>query len=283
MRFHSRHHMAPTVLFSALSIAGTADVLRDHVTGDRARPHEIVVTAGEFYYEAPDTIPAGFTKIRFVNEGTEFHLGQLVQLLDGHTAQELKAQMATHQPPPAWARFVGGPNTPMPNGEVESTLELAPGDYAFVCPVSSPSDHAPHAAKGMVRALTVVPSKDLGRAPRADARIVLDDYDFVVAPAIRAGRRTIRVENVSTQPHEVGVLRLERGKTVDDVMAWLRQRDGAPPAEVVGGSSALSRGVVTYIHADFTSGDYVLVCFVPDRKDGKSHYEHGMVRKFRVD
>jgi hypothetical protein len=37
-----------------------------------------------------------------------------------------------------------------------------------------------------------------------------------------------------------------------------------------------------YFTADLTPGNYVLLCFVPDAKDGKAHMEHGMVKEFKV-
>jgi len=35
--------------------------------------------------------------------------------------------------------------------------------------------------------------------------------------------------------------------------------------------------------ADFAPGNYALVCFIPDSKDGKPHYAHGMTKQFNVD
>jgi len=36
------------------------------------------------------------------------------------------------------------------------------------------------------------------------------------------------------------------------------------------------------IPTTFTAGDYALLCFVPDAKDGKPHLAHGMVKQFSV-
>ena len=37
-----------------------------------------------------------------------------------------------------------------------------------------------------------------------------------------------------------------------------------------------------YFTADLTPGNYALLCFVPDAKDGKPHLEHGMVKQFKI-
>jgi hypothetical protein len=34
--------------------------------------------------------------------------------------------------------------------------------------------------------------------------------------------------------------------------------------------------------ADFVPGKYALICFLPDAKDGKPHFMHGMVQEVTV-
>jgi hypothetical protein len=69
---------------------------------------------------------------------------------------------------------------------------------------------------------------------------------------------------------------------VDDVLGWLKNPDGQSPGDTFGGTMALQRGQVNFITAEFTPGDYALLCFVPDSGDGKPHVAHGMVRQFTV-
>ena len=42
---------------------------------------------------------------------------------------------------------------------------------------------------------------------------------------------------------------------------------------------ALQTGRVNYVQANFTRGDYTLLCFVPDAGDGRPHVAHGMVHQ----
>ena len=44
----------------------------------------------------------------------------------------------------------------------------------------------------------------------------------------------------------------------------------------------LENGMRATFTADLTAGDYGLICFVPDAKDGKMHLEHGMMKNFKV-
>ena len=57
---------------------------------------------------------------------------------------------------------------------------------------------------------------------------------------------------------------------------------GPPPAEPVGGVGALENGMRASFTADLTAGDYGLICFIPDAKDGKMHLAHGMMKTIKV-
>jgi hypothetical protein len=278
MRVHSQLPIAAALLSALVSACTykTADA-----SGGAER--EILVTAAEFAFRAVDTIPAGLTRVLFLNKGRERHHLQLVRLEEGHTIQDLLDQMSKGNLTPSWVTFVGGPSVPPPGGASEVTVRLAPGQYAMLCFISS-KDHVPHLMKGMLRPLTVTPSQASSRGePHADVRMVLDDYSFTFAPALRAGRRTIRVENAAAQPHEVFIVRPASGKTVEDMRRWVERPEGPPPIEPVGGAMALTRGAVNFLTAEFAPGDYSLVCYVPDAKDGKPHLAHGMIRFIRVE
>jgi len=243
--------------------------------------NEITIRAADFHYQAPDTIPAGVTTIRLINDGPELHHVLLVRIDDGHTLDDMVKAASAGGPAPAWMHFVGGPNTPVPGGESISTVRLEPGNYAIICLIPSP-DGVPHLKKGMVRPLTVVGGAGhAGRLPRADARMVLVDYAFGITP-ITAGRHTIRVENAAAQPHEVLIVRLAPGKTAQDMADWALAMQGPPPGAPIGGTTDLDRGEVNIVTADFEPGEYALLCFVPDVKDGKPHTEHGMIRQITV-
>ena len=57
---------------------------------------------------------------------------------------------------------------------------------------------------------------------------------------------------------------------------------GPPPAVPVGGVGVLEQGMRATFTADLTAGDYGLICFVPDVKDGKMHLVHGMMKNIKV-
>lgn len=249
--------------------------------------HTATVHAKDFSFDAPDSLPSGWTTFHLINDGPNFHHIQLVRLDSGKTLQDLDAAMKNPGPPPRWAVFVGGPNAPSPNSSVDATLNLQPGNYAMLCMVDIPG-HVPHAAKGMVRPLTVTAASGTPAAePSADVTISESDYKFDLPASIAAGNHTFKVVNSGPQPHEVEVIRLAPGKTMKDfgefmAKAYADKVDGPPPGDGLGGITAMIPGATEYFTANLTPGNYVMICFVPDAKDGKPHSDHGMVKEFTV-
>ncbi len=90
-----------------------------------------------------------------------------------------------------------------------------------------------------------------------------------------AGAHTFRVVSEANQPHELELLKLAPGKKAADIAAWIKNPNGPPPAQGIGGSAPAGKGVPVYFTADLTAGTYVLICFVPG-PDGKPHFMHGM-------
>jgi hypothetical protein len=275
-RYHL--HILVAVTLALYAVAACSDLpARDHP----ATIHDIAITSTDFSYVAPDTIPAGLVRIRLSNAGKEHHHAQLARLPAGRTVAELRDTLAAGGLP-SWVTFVGGPGVPAPGLPSEVIVPLEPGSYAVLCFVES-ENRVPHLAKGMIRELAVVPGEESGRPePRWDARLLLDDYSFAFTSGLTAGRRTIRVENRGPQPHEVVFVRLRPGRTAADVLAWFKNKKGPPPGEPFGGTVALQSGQINFVIADFTPGDYALLCFVPDAGDGRRHVAHGMVSQIRV-
>lgn len=241
-----------------------------------------MIMAQEFTFDAPDTVPAGHTRVTLMNHGTEPHHAFIVRLDSGHVAGELlQAFTSGDGRLPAWAFLVGGPNVNA-EGLSEAVVELAPGNYAMICAIASP-DGTTHVAKGMVRQLTVVPSDARTAAPTPDLTITMSDYAFTSSAPITAGQHVIRLENTGEQPHELIVIRLEPGKTIQEFAAWVRNRQGEAPGAPVGGTTPQSRGTTTFFVVNFSAGEYAFVCVVRDASDGRPHIAHGMVQQFRVD
>jgi hypothetical protein len=246
-----------------------------------AKAHVVHVTGEDFKFDAPDVIPAGLTEFRFLNKGPSIHHMQLLQLAGAKTVDDLRAALANPGPPPAWVKEVGGPNAPTPGLESNATLMLEPGNYVLICFVDLGGP--PHFMKGMVRGLSVGPANSATvPAPKADVTATLFDYNFKLSSPIRPGTRTIRVHNAGAQHHEVELVQLAPGASAGDFMKWIEKMEGPPLGKALGGISGINPGASQYFTANFTPGNYALICFLPDTKDGKPHFMHGMIQQITV-
>jgi uncharacterized cupredoxin-like copper-binding protein len=244
--------------------------------------HVAVIHAKDFSFDAPDSVTAGWTTFHLVNDGPGLHHAQIVRLDSGKTVADLQTALKNPGPLPHWVVEVGGPNAPDPSGTTDATINLEAGQYAILCFVDLP-DKVPHFMKGMVHGLKVTAAGGApAPEPTSSVTVTLSDYAFNVQGSLNAGKHTIKIVNKGPQVHEIELVRLTPGKTLKDFMAFMAKMDGPPPGNALGGVAGFGAGGTTYLTADLTPGNYALICFVPDMKDGKPHFEHGMTKEFKV-
>lgn len=246
---------------------------------------QIVIQAHDFTYDVPTQIDAGWVSFVLENHGTEAHHLQLARLNDGVTPEQLG--QALQQGPLAampLVTFPGGPGPVDPHGRQEITAELTPGLYVLLCLIPS-ADGVPHVAKGMI-AFTEVVTVDSPAAntmPAVAGVVTLLDYAFVLPETISAGRQVWQVVNEGTEAHEINLIKLNVGKSMADVLAFMETPAGPPPFSNAGGFQAVDPGKSGYVTLDLTAGEYVAICHVPSPKhEGKAHELLGMVQAFTV-
>jgi uncharacterized cupredoxin-like copper-binding protein len=268
---------------SLLLSAALAGGAPSHATVPTAPP-VVTIRAREYSFVAPKTVKSGANTFRLVNEGKELHHLTIIRLDKGKTMADLAAAMRNPGPLPAWTTDVGGPNPALPGGSAEATLSLDAGNYVIVCFVPSPGETAPHVMKGMMGEFTVVPEKSGGSVPAADATIHMSDYAFTIDKPLAAGHHVLNVTNDAVQAHELVLAELPPGKTVADLGNWVEKSlmKGPPPGKPVGGMAALGTGRSGTFPIDLKPGRYGMICFLPDAKDGKTHFVHGMTKEFTV-
>jgi hypothetical protein len=257
------------------------------LASSRTTPHTppvITVVANDFALTLPAEVPTGVVMFRLVNHGKESHHAQVIRLEGGKTAGDFLRAFSDTAAMPAWVRYLGGPVGTAPGQERAATTRLTPGHYAMACRIVS-ADGVVHVMKGMIREFEVVERRDAvsDSFSTASDTVTLNDYGFASSRPLTAGHHTIRVENAGPQPHEVVMLKLALGKTPADFAQWgLAGRHGPPPAAPVGGVEFLDQGATGVFVVDLAPGEYGYICFVPDAKDGKRHFRHGMVKQFTV-
>ena len=246
-------------------------------------PH-VTIKATDFSFAIPDTLPTGLVDIMLTNQGTQPHQAQLARLNNGVTQAQVLA--AFTKGPSAFLPLLslyGGANVVDPGQSQEVILTLAQGQYVMLCFVSGP-DHIPHLLKGMYKFFTVTGPFNANQVsqPQVNRQVMLRDFSIVLPTSIPAGPLILQVTNQGSQPHEMDLLKLMPGKTMKDALAFLQKPAGPAPFEDAGGMGALNPGMSGWVKLNLTSGNYVALCFVPDRTTGTPHFALGMITSFSV-
>ena len=92
MRNSSWTTLASAALLLSAAACTKGDA-RENTAAARTTANVVTITASDFAFQAPASIPAGLTTINLVNRGPELHHVQLVKIAEGHTVQELMAGM----------------------------------------------------------------------------------------------------------------------------------------------------------------------------------------------
>lgn len=248
----------------------------------------VTFTATEYAYEGPESIPAGLTRLELVNAGEKEHMLWAVKLDEGKGFEDLMGVFAAFETEPAfpeWMAWYGGV-TAGPGNSAAYTVDLTPGSYTIFS-FSQDENGEPDAAKGMVATLTVTESADTAAAPPvADLRMELVDFSFIIEGEPAAGPQIVEIANTGMEPHEVVLLNLAEGASIQDVMTFMmagENAEGAPPFEFSGGAGPMEAGMTAWYEADLPSGEYGIICFLPSpANEGAPHFMLGMVQQVSV-
>jgi len=244
------------------------------------------ISATEYKFDAPDQIPAGLTTFKLTDNGKEMHHVTLIKLDSGKTYNDLMTglkNMKPGTPPPGWVIPAGGPNAAAPGNSSSLTAVLQPGNYAIMCWIPD-AKGVPHVMSGMSKAMTVAENATANMMePASDITVTLKDYQFNFSTPLTAGKHTLRIETAPGQPHEFTFFQLMPGKTAADLIKYVETgMQGPPPGMPLGGVSGVAAGIPSFYEVDLKPGDYAIVCFLEDAKDGRPHFQHGMVQQIKI-
>jgi hypothetical protein len=114
----------------------------------------LTVYMKDFLFEMPDTLPAGTTMIKIVNDGPEPHELNLLQLAEGKTQADVVQYLAHPEGLPPFIP-VGGMNGLSAGLTGYLELDLVPGKYIAICNIPSPVAGQPHSMLGMIQEITI--------------------------------------------------------------------------------------------------------------------------------
>jgi hypothetical protein len=276
---------ALTLLAAACSVAVAPGGPAAGGPASAAAPlRELKIVATDHHFDMPAQIERGYVHVVMENAGKEPHHAQLLRLNDGVTMAQFQEALAQGVPAVLQiAALTGGPSVIDPGLSQGVTLDLPPGQYVLLCIIPS-ADGVPHLAKGMVSPLTVTApaSAAVAGAPEADGTVRLLDFSFALPQQIEAGKQVWEIKNDGKQPHELVLIKLAEGKTMNDVAAYTADPAGAPPFADVGGMQGIMPGHTAWLDLDLTPGSYVALCHIPDMASGEEHMHMGMIMPFQV-
>lgn len=256
---------------------------------------QLEVVARDLAFDAPDQIPAGWTTIRFHNEGALEHFVLLEKLPAGKTVENSRTEilpifqdgmnllrqgktdeaMARFGTLPAWFQdivYMGGPGLTSPGGTSTVTVRLDPGTYVLECYVKTPEGQF-HSYLGMIDQIVVVDSMGEGAEPDATSRMTLSNNGIEWDGQVAAGRETIAVRFAEQQVHgnflgnDVHLVRLDEGSSIDSIAAWINwtRPNGLTtpaPARFLGGLQEMPAGATGYVHVELEPGRYAWIAEV---------------------
>ncbi len=288
---------ASGLILAALATAACQSTDRDAVDKASMKAGEVSVVAREYAFEAPDTIPSGWTTLDFANHGQEPHFMMLTELPDGRTAEDYLREVGAAFDSawaalqagaskadagamigrllPAWyggARVMGGPGLVSPGASVRTTLDLKPGTYVMECYVKT-ADGRFHTGLGMLHQLTVTDSASGASPPKGDLALTLANDRLDGPASVTAGQHTVAV-HFAEQPavglgNDVHVARLDSTTSLDTVTRWMdwMNVDGLrspAPVPFLGGTHEMPAGDTAYFTLDLSPGRYA---WVPEAGD----------------
>lgn len=248
--------------------------------------HAATFAAHDYAFDGPTQLSTGWQTITLANLGSETHHLQFARLNDDVTPEQFfEALAAEGEGALRLATMTGGVGM-IPPGNTGAVLVdfTQPGDYVLLCFLPN-GEGVPHLALGMTDVLQVVGEAVEASAeePIANLEVHMSDFAFDIPDTLPAGRQTWKVINDGPQPHEMILVKLDRGVTFEQFMAELAANgEAAMPGVPIGGAQALNANLANFVTYDLKPGEYVALCFVPDAESGEPHLALGMADGFTV-
>jgi hypothetical protein len=262
----ARTFAAPAALLAAVVVTVGMAVSGAGAAGSNS----LGVKAGEYTYQFKGHPKAGWTEIDFENAGVENHMMDVIALKPGVTAKQLKAaalsedQSAFQKIAAPGADENGVPGVPdllSPKQQTTTMTQLKAGHYGVLCFLPAP-DGSPHVAHGMVKVFDVAKGKSSLKPPTTALDATITDT-AITFPTENIGRNfTVKVTNTGTTLHDFTLVKIEDGKTLDDVKAYYdaffggQKPAGEAPGELVGGVSGIAPGGTAYLIQTLPAGHY---------------------------
>ena len=236
---------------------------------------EIVIELTDESQLIPATMPAGIRRVMANNTGQEWHAVIFRRLNEGVTPEQFAAAFAENPfRSLALTTQLGGPDV-APGASTPGYFDFQPGAHALVDNATQPPRFAP---------FTVTASTEAEATPPAAAVTVeMKEHAFIMPAEIKAGAQWWQFSNTGQNLHQMGIVKLAAGKTLDDAIAWNETGEGPEPFEWVEFWNVMSPGVTSWGELTVPAGTYWVLDFLPDpTREGQSNMALGMAKEIVV-
>jgi hypothetical protein len=247
---------------------------------------KIAFVGSDNIFRGPAKTKGGLVEFTFSNTGTQPHQAQLMRLGGKLNATEAVVKIKENKQGgfPEGIHPAGGTQEVGAGASEIFTLNLAEGQYVWLCFVGKPA----HYTQGMAKPLDVDGGRK-GPLPASAGTITAREYAYDL-PDIKAGSVTLTARNDGpAQPHLFEIVEYPKGVTLKQVEAFVRAfATGGTPKKIpdpkpIPGFGAIDPGGSATFTTTFRPGRvYVLLCYLTDRGKNRPHLSNGMVRSFRV-
>lgn len=276
--------MALAIFLMAL-ILPACNTARQAVAADKAVAAEAAAPVGYTVdisangLTMPEKLPGGIVTVTFANKSEAQHMPILARFKQDVTVEQFNTAMASEDPMAAFSlvHLLSGTSL-APNAEQQIVYDLKAGQHVLL----DFGEQGPQTAFFEVTA--EVSPADI---PAAGIKADLKDFAVILPDEIKAGPQTWHIQNSGGQWHELQIVRLNEGVTIQEVIDLMGQDGppaGPPPFEPVAFVPPLSEGEQLWTTFDLEPGVYTIICVLPDVA-GAEHHSHaqlGMVRQLTV-
>ena len=251
-------------------------------------PRQVEVTASDYAFTMPDTLPAGAATFTFVNSGKVRHELNITRLKPGIPMDSLLSVLRADKSVKDLIEGAVGVLFASPGGSSSAGLSvnLKPGErYAVICVFADSSGAKQHFDMGMYKQVTVTGPAVEERPVAADT-IVATEYAFQYPRTLAPGRHTFVLRNSGKQRHEFSIDLLKAGVTVDSIMS-VGKKGGDVEALIDGATGILHTRAgeqnIGGLTLEMLPGrEYLIACFFKDTPTSPEHVDLGMFGVIRT-
>lgn len=245
-------------------------------TGAAGAPPVISVTVTGHGITMPLEIPAGPVTFAYQLSALAPDLPEFSRLNTGVTLDKLLAAMQENSlAAMPMISLLGRSRTAVDN---RITYDLKPGDYVGML-------YGERGAPPFTVTFAVSSTVPPATPPTATVNVKLTDFRIDMPDTIPAGKQTWEIDNQGKQWHELAIIKLHEGVTVNDVFKQMQAADAgqALPFDMMAAWTPMGFGQRAWVTWDLPAGKYTVLCFLPDLNGDKApHATKGEVHDLIV-